>query len=205
MLAVDQKKGGNVMRQDKRQEVLRAALERLNRTDTRYACAAHFERYDAVSYLSVQRYFAAFVFAISLGLPELAAGASHCTADEVQFWSCSAKGKVYELCASRDLGKGTGYLQYRAGRLGKVELVFPSERSNPLGVFSYRLFNRHASLSFNIGEYQYELIDKLIGRSEINVLKSSRGSVPTLTCERSTQTLTDTATIDLFKIVGLYD
>jgi hypothetical protein len=32
------------MRQDKRQEVLRAALERLNRTDTRYTCAAHFER-----------------------------------------------------------------------------------------------------------------------------------------------------------------
>ena len=62
-----------------------------------------------------------------------------------------------------------------------------------------------ASLTFNTGEYQYELIDKLIGRSEINVLKSGHGSVPTLTCDRSTQTLTDTATIDLFKVVGLYD
>jgi hypothetical protein len=169
-------------------------------------CAGQRQRYAAVSCrLSVKRYFAGLAFAISLGLPALAAGASHCTADEVQFWSCSAKGKVYELCASRDLGKETGYLQYRAGRIGRVELVFPPGRSNPLGVFSYRLFNRHASLSFNIGEYQYELIDKLIGSSEIDVLKSGHGSVPTLTCERSTQTLTDTATIELFKVVGLYD
>ena len=83
--------------------------------------------------------------------------------------------------------------------------MFPSEHVNPLGIFSYSLFNRHASLSFNIGEYQYELIDKLIGRSEVNVLKSGHGSVPTLTCGRSTQTLTDTATIELFKVVGLYD
>lgn len=150
-------------------------------------------------------YFAGMAFAVSLGLPMLAAGASHCTADEVQFWSCSTKGKVYELCASRDLGKEKGYLQYRAGRIGKVELVFPPGRSNPLGVFSYRLFNRHASLSFNIGEYQYELIDKLIGRSEIGVMKSGHGSVSTLGCERSTQTLTDTATIEFFKVVGLYE
>ena len=35
------------MQQDKRQEVLRAALERLNRTDTGFACAAHFERWPA--------------------------------------------------------------------------------------------------------------------------------------------------------------
>ena len=39
------KKGTVLNRQNKRQEVLRAALERLNRTDTCYASAAHFERY----------------------------------------------------------------------------------------------------------------------------------------------------------------
>ena len=38
------KKGLGLVGQVERQEVLRAALERLNRTDTRYACAAHFER-----------------------------------------------------------------------------------------------------------------------------------------------------------------
>jgi hypothetical protein len=37
-------KGGLVNRQGTRQEVLRAALERLNRTDACYASAAHFER-----------------------------------------------------------------------------------------------------------------------------------------------------------------
>ena len=169
-------------------------------------CSGQRRRWAAVSHRpSLKRYFAAVAFAISLGLPALAVGASHCAADELQFWSCSANGKIYELCASRNLGKGTGYLQYRAGRIGKVELVYPAERANPLGVFSYILFNRHASLSFSIGEYQYELIDKLIGRSEINVLKAGQGSIPTLTCQRSTQTLTDTATIALFKVVGFYE
>ena len=38
------KRGGGLNRQKTRQEVLRSATDRLNRTDTRCACAAHFQR-----------------------------------------------------------------------------------------------------------------------------------------------------------------
>jgi hypothetical protein len=39
------KKGRGVLPQNMRQEVLLAAPERVNRADTRFASAAHFERY----------------------------------------------------------------------------------------------------------------------------------------------------------------
>lgn len=38
------KKGRRAMHKHKRQEVLQAAPERVNRSDTRYASAAHFKR-----------------------------------------------------------------------------------------------------------------------------------------------------------------
>ena len=41
------KKGLSAMQEHERQELLLAAPERVNRSDTRYASAAHFERYAA--------------------------------------------------------------------------------------------------------------------------------------------------------------
>jgi hypothetical protein len=41
------KRGGILIQQVKRQEMLLAATKQVNRTDTRCACAAHFQRYAA--------------------------------------------------------------------------------------------------------------------------------------------------------------
>ncbi len=52
---------------------------------------------------------------------------THCKPDERVVFSCPFKhGKTASLCASADLTKSTGTLQYRYGAVGrKLELIFP--------------------------------------------------------------------------------
>lgn len=61
---------------------------------------------------------------------------THCAPDERVVFSCPFKhGKTASLCASADLTKTTGTLQYRYGVVGKKpELVFPKlgEHENPI-------------------------------------------------------------------------
>jgi hypothetical protein len=63
------------------------------------------------------------------------AGDSLCVAWEERILaSCpTANGKTISLCASHDLGEGTGTLQYRFGKSGKSELSFPKQPSHPSG------------------------------------------------------------------------
>lgn len=55
---------------------------------------------------------------------------SLCAADETIIFNCATKpaGKIVSLCASKDLTKDKGYLQYRFGLPSKVELEFPEKR-----------------------------------------------------------------------------
>jgi len=132
-----------------------------------------------------------------------AGAASHCIAGERTLWSCSAKGKVYELCASADLSKDSGYIQYRAGRLGRIEFIFPEERRHPRGRFRFRPYARDAGLQFINGQYEYELFDQLIGVSEIRIWRKDGKFLSTISCGSSNEILTDTATFNLFKRVGI--
>ncbi len=134
-----------------------------------------------------------------------AEGDSHCGPLETSLWSCSSKHKVYELCASRDLGKSTGYLQYRAGRIGKVELTYPPGLIHPRGVFKLHLYARNAGLTFRNERYEYQLFDALIGTSELRVFEVDGKLVRSISCEESNETFTNTQTINLFKEVGLYE
>jgi hypothetical protein len=53
---------------------------------------------------------------------------SHCNPDESSLFSCKlTNGKTVSLCASTDLAPDSGYLQYRFGKLGKVELSLPAK------------------------------------------------------------------------------
>jgi hypothetical protein len=52
-----------------------------------------------------------------------------CQADEDVLFSCNASKKLISVCASRDLEADHGYLQYRFGSPGKVELAIPSDKS----------------------------------------------------------------------------
>lgn len=52
--------------------------------------------------------------------------ATHCTDNELTLFSCSLKkSKTVSVCASKDLSPKSGYLQYRFGKLGKIEITIP--------------------------------------------------------------------------------
>jgi hypothetical protein len=52
-----------------------------------------------------------------------------CRADEDVLFSCTAAKKLISVCASKALAADHGYLQYRFGSPGKVELAIPSDTS----------------------------------------------------------------------------
>lgn len=67
--------------------------------------------------------FTIFVYLVSL--PAIAAN-SHCSEQEQAVFSCSLGAKAVSVCASKDISPTGGYLQYRFGKPGAPELVFPS-------------------------------------------------------------------------------
>lgn len=62
--------------------------------------------------------------------------ATLCTQGETAVFSCTMGKKLLSVCASDDLSKSAGYLQYRFGRAGQIELQYPTERLHPLRLFS---------------------------------------------------------------------
>ncbi len=65
-----------------------------------------------------------------LAAPACAAD-SHCSAGEATVFNCSAGKKIVSLCASHDLGKSSGYLQYRFGPKGEPEIQAPATKTHP--------------------------------------------------------------------------
>ena len=66
-----------------------------------------------------------------------AAPTSLCTQDEKIVYSCATSAtRFLSICASKDLSKNVGYLQYRFGPSGKPDLVFPETPRHPAGIFT---------------------------------------------------------------------
>jgi len=128
---------------------------------------------------------------------------THCVSPEQSLWSCTSKGKLYELCASHDLTKDRGYLQYRAGRIGSVELVFPTSKLHPRGLFKHQLYARNAALIFRNGDFEYELFDALTGKSELRVYRTSGKLLADISCNESNETFVGTDIIRRFAEIGL--
>lgn len=89
--------------------------------------------------------------------------ATHCTDDELTVFSCELKNKkTVSVCASNDVSARSGYLQYRFGKIGKVELSVPPKKKS----FPQELSLQHSkddSASYNYmsfsngGNFIYEL------------------------------------------------
>ncbi len=64
---------------------------------------------------------------------------SLCTANETVVFACPAKAKSVSVCASRDLGAHSGYLQFRIGAGKQVEVSYPASRARKenKGTFGY--------------------------------------------------------------------
>ncbi|HEV7683014.1 MAG TPA: hypothetical protein VGO68_12870 [Pyrinomonadaceae bacterium] len=100
---------------------------------------------------------------------------SLCAGTERIVFSCltkphgPAKGlsKLASLCAAHDLTKEQGYLQYRYGLPGKVELEFPSSRAGTQQQFHYTHYMRYqvdlTEINFEIDGYQYQIFDDYNG------------------------------------------
>jgi hypothetical protein len=59
-------------------------------------------------------------------------------------WGCETEKerKLASICSSKDLDKSRGYVQYRFGRPGQVELEFPKERAGSQSLFRYSRYTR---------------------------------------------------------------
>src|SRR5213592_2066971 len=83
-----------------------------------------------------------------------------CARDERVIFSCPIRrpAKIVSLCASKDLTSETGYLQYRFGLPGKVELEFPKDRTGTQQKFQYTHYFRAqfemTSINFTIDGYE---------------------------------------------------
>lgn len=89
---------------------------------------------------------------------------SLCAQDEKVIFSCAIKGqeqKMLSICSSKRLDERVGYVQYRFGRAGKVELEFPQERRNTQAAFRYTRYTRplvtYLVLRFETNGYLYSV------------------------------------------------
>ena len=92
-----------------------------------------------------------------------------CRAEEQNFFSCTVTGsaKFISLCGSKSLDARRGYLQYRFGRPGSVELQFPRDRANTQRVFRYAHYFRalvdRTEVTFDNDGYRYVIFDSYEG------------------------------------------
>lgn len=90
-------------------------------------------------------------------------GASLCAADEAVVFSCAtdAGGKLASLCSSPGLDRDTGYLQYRFGAPGRIELAHPEELAGSASAFLYARYTRprvtYLELRFAAGGSQHAI------------------------------------------------
>jgi hypothetical protein len=97
---------------------------------------------------------------------------SHCTTDEHIIFNCTVKrsGKIVSLCSSKGLTREKGYLQYRFGLTGKVELEYPKTRIGTQEKFHYTHYFRYqvdlTEINFNIDGYEYQIFDTYNGEEK---------------------------------------
>lgn len=120
---------------------------------------------------------------LAFGLPALSAnhtasqaakreGKSLCAADERVIFSCLLKQtpKVVSVCASKDLTNEKGYIQYRFGLPGRVELEFPKDRANTQQQFEYSHYFRArvdlTEINFTVNGVSYSVFDDYQGEEK---------------------------------------
>lgn len=90
----------------------------------------------------------------------------HCTAGEKPVFSCQIKGKtkVVSICASEDVGSDSGYIQYRFGVPGKIEMAFPANKASSARAFTMATHTRpgasYSSMSFKNKGVKYVVYDE---------------------------------------------
>ena len=95
-----------------------------------------------------------------------------CAKDERIIFSCPVKrpAKIVSVCASKDLTSDRGYLQYRFGLPGKIELEYPKDRRGTQQKFQYTHYFRAqfdlTEIGFTIDGYEYSVFDDYNGEEK---------------------------------------
>ena len=95
-----------------------------------------------------------------------------CARDERVIFGCVLKqpAKIVSICASKNLTNETGYLQYRFGLPGKIELEFPKDRTGTQQKFEYSHYFRArvdlTEINFTIDGVNYSVFDDYQGEEK---------------------------------------
>jgi hypothetical protein len=95
-----------------------------------------------------------------------------CAKDERVIFSCPVKrpARIVSLCSSQELTSGKGYVQYRFGLPGRIELAYPKDRSGSQSKFRYTHYFRAqvdlTEISFTVNGYQYQITDDYNGEEK---------------------------------------
>ncbi len=109
---------------------------------------------------------------INAGVPGQLQPNTLCVKDERVIFSCPVKrpAKIVSVCASKDLTGDRGYLQYRFGLPGKIELEFPKDRTGTQEKFHYTHYFRAqfdlTEINFTIDDYEYQVFDDYNGEEK---------------------------------------
>ena len=113
----------------------------------------------------------AAVAVVSGSQQQMQAG-SLCESAEKIVFSCAVgkTSKIVSLCSSKDLTKEKGYLQYRFGLPGKIELEFPKQREQTQAAFKYSHYFRaqfdQTEISFTSDGFEYAIFDDYNGEQK---------------------------------------
>ena len=97
---------------------------------------------------------------------------SLCESNEKMVFNCTVgkTAKLVSLCSSKELTKDRGYLQYRFGLPGKIELEFPKQREQTQSAFKYSHYFRaqfdQTEISFTSDGYEYAIFDDYNGEQK---------------------------------------
>lgn len=141
-----------------------------------------------------------FVCLLVSEAPAVAAPPGACRPDERSLWTCTVgkAGKIAAVCGSKDLTADQGYLQYRFGAPGRLELEFPQTREGSQEAFVYSRYTRpgttHLALRFEKDGHTYTLFQSSspeTGSLAYVVVKSPGGRRAHLQCREQRGTLMD--------------
>jgi len=97
---------------------------------------------------------------------------SLCDNGEKVIFSCAIRkpAKIVSLCASPGVSKEAGYVQYRFGLPGKIELEFPKTRTGTQAAFKYSHYFRaqfdETEIGFTADAYEYAIFDDYNGEQK---------------------------------------
>jgi hypothetical protein len=123
--------------------------------------------------------------------------ATLCTPNEGTYFSCVLpKGKIVSLCGSPGLDAGSGWVEYRFGRPGAVELAYPPTHDGARARFHYAVADdartRTHEVGFQNDHVAYTLFDQAAleagGRGDGVIVEAigpdgTRKRVAMLTCD----------------------